>query len=342
MEPLSQRKENILRAVIVEYVAAAEPVPSELLAQKYDLGVRSATIRNELAEMAEQGFLEQPHTSSGRVPSDQGYRYFVDRLLVGTPLEKEKKRQVNEATDEEDTLRELLKHTTKALSRLTHLLSAAATLREGNVPVRNAVLTVLGPTRALLVVILHNGLVENRVVELPQGTTIEQVGRINEALAAHVEAKTLGHLTRCKPFSTGDPPTDRLAKVVCARVQDVARALTQGQVIIEGEEYILSQPEFQRDAALLERLVANLEDESAIRQALVAESDTFPAVTIGKENPDEKMHTLSIIRQTFSVGDEEAGTIAIIGPTRLNYEHGIRLLDYTAIAIGETLTKLLR
>lgn len=328
--------------MIVEYVSAAEPVASELIANKYELGVRSATIRNELAEMADLGYLEQPHTSAGRVPSDQGYRYFVDRLIVGVPLEREKRRQVNEATDEEDTLKELLKHTTRALSRLTHLLSAAATLRDGTVTVRSAVLTVLGPARALLVVILHNGLVENRVVELPKGTTIEHVGSLNDALATYVGNKTLRQLVRCRSFPTGDTATEKLAKIVCQRVQDVARSLTQGQIVIEGEEYIISQPEFQRDAVLLERLIANLEDESAIREALVAESDTFPAVTIGKENTDEKMHTLSIIRQTFSVGQEEAGTVAIIGPTRLNYEHSIRLLDYTALAIGETLTKVLR
>jgi heat-inducible transcriptional repressor len=109
--------------------------------------------------------------------------------------------------------------------------------------------------------------------------------------------------------------------------------------VIEGEEYILAQPEFQRDAQMLETLVSNLEDEGAIHGALLAETDK---ITIGKEHPNERLHPLSIVRQTFFIGDEEAGTIAIIGPTRMNYEHGVRLLDYTALAIGETLTRLLR
>src|SRR5690349_17253991 len=122
MEPLSDRKEQILRAVIIEYVSGAEPVPSDLIATKYELGVKSATVRNELLEMSDMGLLEQPHTSAGRVPSDQGYRYFVDRLIVGAPLEKEKRQRVKQATEEEDTLQQILRHTTKALSRLTHLL----------------------------------------------------------------------------------------------------------------------------------------------------------------------------------------------------------------------------
>lgn len=342
MEPLSDRKEQILRAVIVEYVSGAEPVPSDLITTKYELGVKSATVRNELLEMSDMGLLEQPHTSSGRVPSDKGYRYFVDRLLVGAPLERENKRHVKMATEEEDTLQEILRHTTKALSRLTHLLSAAATLRDGDAVVRNAVVTVLGPERGLLVVILQNGVVENRIVEVPAGTSLEHIGRLNEALGAMSHGKSLRSLTRVKAPTVKDPHLDRLTKSVAATLQDVAKDLTKGQVVIEGEEYIFAQPEFLRDAQMMETLVANLEDESAIHSALLAESDKFPAVTIGKENAAETMHPLSIVRQTFCIGDDEAGTIAIIGPRRMNYEHGIRLLDFTAIAIGETLTRLLR
>ena len=342
MEQLSERKEQILRAVIVEYVSGAEPVPSDLIAQKYELGVRSATIRNELAEMLDLGYLEQPHTSAGRIPSDQGYRYFVDRLIVTSPLDKKRKQRVNEVTDEEDTLRGMLRHTTKALSRLTQLLAAATTLRDGNVKVRNAVVTVLGPERALLVVILENGLVENRIVEIPKGTTIEHVGRVNERLTSQTEGKSLRALTRIKAQATGEPSMDRLTKSVMSTLHQFARDATKGQLIIEGEEYIVGQPEFQRDGLMLQTLVSSLEEGEAIHEALLARSGTVSSVTIGSEHQDEKMHTLSVVRQTFCVGDDEAGTIAIIGPTRMNYEHGIRLLDYTALAISHTLTKLLR
>ena len=342
MQQLTDRKEKILRAVIVEYVSGAEPVASELIAQKYELGVRSATVRSELAEMSDLGYLEQPHTSAGRVPSDQGYRYFVDRLIVSGPLDKSRKKRVNEVTDEEDTLRGMLRHTTKALSRLTQLLSAATTLRDGDVKVINSVLSVLGPKRALLVVILENGLVENRIVEIPKGTTIDHVGRMNERLTKQCEGKSLRALTRIKAKATGERPMDRLSMSVTSVLQRVARDVTQGQLIIEGEEYIVGQPEFQRDALMLQSLVSSLEDGHAIHEALLAPGGTVPTVTIGSEHKDEKMHTLSVVRQTFSVGDDEAGTIAIIGPTRMNYEYGIRLLDYTALAISQTLTKLLR
>src|SRR5262249_7501717 len=126
MEGLGPRKEQILRAVIVEYVTAAEPVPSELIATKYELGVRNANVRTELAEIPDLGLLDQPHPSAGRVPSDRGYRYYVDRLVVHQPPDKSSEQRIHDAADSEDTLRELLTESTKALSRLTHLLSAAA------------------------------------------------------------------------------------------------------------------------------------------------------------------------------------------------------------------------
>ncbi len=342
MDQLSERKEQILRAVIIEYVSAAEPIPSELLAEKYNIGVKSATIRSELAEISGLGFLEQPHTSAGRVPSDQGYRYFVDRLMMDAPLDKEKVQKLKEATDEEDTLQELLKHTARTLSRLTHLLAAAVIIKDSKLTVKNALLTALGPTRGLLVLILGNGLVENRVIEIPKGATLEHIGRINEALSSYAEGKSLISLTKAGTPTVGDPSLDRLLKTVCNKIQEVAKQITNSKVIFEGEEYIIAQPEFQKDPALLKQLLHSLEDESALRQAVVAEGGAISTVTIGKEHSDERHHILSILRQSFSVANEEAGTIAIIGPTRMNYEHGLRLLDFTAVAIGQTLTRVLR
>lgn len=341
MDRISDRKEQILRAVIVEYVTSAEPVPSELISEKYKLGVKSATIRSELSEMSGLGFLEQPHTSAGRIPSDQGYRYFVDRLLTESPLEKDKEQKLKQTTDSEETLQDLLKHTTKTLSRLTHLLAAAVIVKDSKLVVKNALLTALGPTRGLLVVILGNGLVENRVIEIPKGATLEHIGRINDALSSFAEGKTLRSLTKTTPPTIGEPSIDLLLKAVCSRLQDVAKEVTNSQVIFEGEEYIIAQPEFQKDPALLEQLLHSLDDESALRQAVIAEGGAVSSVTIGREHSNQRHHVLSILRQNFSVADEEAGTIAIIGPTRMNYEHGLRLLDFTAVAIGQTLTRLL-
>lgn len=336
MSELTPRKEQILRAVIVEYITAAEPVASELIAKKYELGVRSATVRNELAEITDMGLLEQPHTSAGRIPSDRGYRYYVDRLIVERPVNAESQDRLQEAT-EEDTLRRMLSETTKALSRLTHLLSAAATVRDTRIKVRNGILTALGPQRGLMVLVLDNGHVENRMVECPDGLTLQHIGTVNEVLTKLLENMTIGQLSKAKTPTADDPVLGKILKSVFASLRATARDITRGHLITEGEEYILSQPEFQRSGSGLSSLLASIEDDEAMHAAVIGDG-----VTIGRENPLERMHGLSILRRTFSVGSEEAGTIAIVGPTRLQYDTALSLLDFTARAVSETLTKLMK
>src|SRR5687768_17230261 len=175
MHDLDPRKQTLLRAIIFEYVTGFEPVASEMLVSKYDLGIKSATVRNEMAEMSELGYLEQPHTSAGRIPSDQGYRYYVDRLIIQREPELAAKQKLKGAAEEGDALQELLRDTTRVLSRLTHSLSAAAIVRDSSLVVRNTIITAMGPQQALLVVVLSNGHVENRMIEIPPGLTLQDL-----------------------------------------------------------------------------------------------------------------------------------------------------------------------
>ncbi len=335
MSELSPRQRQILRAVVVEYVQAAEPVASELIASRYELGVRSATVRSELAGITDLGLLEQPHTSAGRIPSDRGYRYYVDRLLVPQTPDSNAQHRLEEATTEEDTFKEILRQTTKALSRLTHLLSVAATVRDAAVTVRSAVVTAIGPEKALFVFILQNGHVENRLMDCPPGVTLEHIGRVNEAIRDAVEGKPLGSVIKTKTPPSDEPVFGKLLRSVFAVLRATARELGRGRLITEGEEYIVAQPEFQRDAAALQALLKSLEDEETLYEASTGEG-----VTIGRENPQESMQSLAVLRRAFFVGDDEAGTLAVIGPTRMPYDRTMALLDFTAQAVSETLTRL--
>ncbi|MBX7135430.1 MAG: heat-inducible transcriptional repressor HrcA [Fimbriimonadaceae bacterium] len=342
MSDLDPRQQSILRAVIIEYVSAAEPVGSELIAQKYQLGVRSATVRNELAEMAERGFLEQPHTSAGRIPSDKGYRFYVDHLIVRQEPEAASKQKVREVTQDGEALRELLRETTRVLSRMTHLLSAATTVRDGNLVVRNVVISALGPERALLVVVLSNGHVENRMIECPAGLTLTELGQANEVLAQSAEGKTLRSLAKLKNPGSAANPHDKLLGTATSALKAMVKDLTRGSLITEGEEYIFGQPEIRRNEEYFRELVQSLENEETLLGALTVRSNEPQTVTIGKENREELLHPLTIVRQTFYVGEDEAGTLALIGPTRMNYDASIPLLNFTAHAISETLTKMLK
>jgi len=189
----------------------------------------------------------------------------------------------------------------------------------------------------IIILVLDNGHVENRTVECPVGLTLTHIGQVNEALGKSLENTTVGQLSKAKTPTADDPVLSKILKGVFASLRSTARDITRGQLITEGEEYILSQPEFQRNAGGLGALLASIEDDEAMHAAVIGEG-----VTIGRENPLEKMHGLSILRKTFFVGSDEAGTIAIVGPTRLEYDRSLSLLDFTAHAVSQTLTKLMK
>lgn len=339
MSELGDRKKMLLRAVIVEYVHGAEPISSELLSTKYDLGVKSATIRNELAEMSDQGYLEQPHTSAGRIPSDKGYRFYVDRLMENALPHRTRESLATHA-DEGETLQEVLSHTTDSLSRLMHLLSAATTYSERGLTMRSVIVSAIGPVQALLVVVLSNGQVENRMLEIPPGLTLDELGSVNDLINQTVAGKPLRQLQRIKPPAAGsNTNAEKLIATIWLGLRAISRERTRGKLVTEGEEFLLGQPEFRRDTEAFSDLITALTEEDALFEALSGTSDQTGTVTIGRENRSEKLHKLSVVKQTFYVGEHEAGTIAIIGPTRMPYESSIPLVNFTAKALSEGLTK---
>jgi heat-inducible transcriptional repressor len=341
MPDLDARKQSILHAVIVEYVRGAEPVGSELLVQKYELGVKSATVRNELAEMSDLGFLEQPHTSAGRIPSDMGYRYYVDRLIVPKEPEQGTRQQVKDVTEEGDALHATLRDTARVLSRLTHLLTVAVTVKNQDVSIRNAVVSALGPKQALLVLVLSNGHIENRMLECPAGLTLEDVGYANDILAAQVAGRKLRTMMRSKAPTGGSQATEKLVSSIWTAIRAVTKELTRGILVTEGEEFMLAQPEFQRDTGMLKLLLETLSDSDLLQEAIQRPREGVEAVTIGRENKLESMRQVSVVRNSFFVGETEAGIIALVGPTRMRYERSIPLVHYTARALSDALTKFL-
>ncbi len=336
---LDARKQTILRAVIFEYVRDAEPVGSEMIAQRYPLGVKSATIRNELADLAELGYLEQPHTSAGRIPSDMGYRYFVDRLIVSKDPEAHTRRQVNDATGEGDAAQELLQETTRVLSRVTHLLTAATLVKNTNLTIRSAVVSALGPKQALMVFVLSNGSIENRMVEIPAELTLTDLGHANELLAKHLLNQPIRGAAKAKVPSSGNPRIDVLLSTVWTGLKSIAKDVTKVQVTTDGEAFLFGKPEFQRDVAALSELIDSIKESDLLVDAINHPSDQPQTVTIGREHRSEKLHQLSMVRQRFYVGENEAGVIAVIGPTRMSYETSIPLVNYTARALSESLSK---
>lgn len=339
MSELDSRKQTILQAVIIEYVTAAEPVGSELLVQKYGLGVKSATVRNELAEMSELGYLEQPHTSAGRIPSDLGYRFYVDRLLDKREIDDKSRQKLTEVAEDGEVLQKLLRDTTQALSRLTHLMSVATTVRDVGLSVRSAIVSALGPTQALFVLALSNGHIENKMIECPVGLSLQDIGIANELLTTATAGKALRGLVKAKtPVSPNSPAADKLLASVWTQLRTIAKDSTRGMMVAEGEEFMFAQPEFQRDLNALTSFIDYLNSSDVLYDA-VSGQPAAQTVTIGRENRQEQLHQMSVVRQSFFVGENEAGVISLIGPTRMAYDAGIPLVSYTAKVLSESLTR---
>jgi heat-inducible transcriptional repressor len=337
---LDARKQSILQAIILEYVSNAEPVGSELITQKYNMGVRSATVRGEMAEMSDLGFLDQPHTSSGRIPSDLGYRYYVDNLIVPRRVSDTAETQVRQKASGGDALQIVLRDTARALSRLTHLLTVACTFRDLELNVITLHFSGLGPKQGILVMVLSNGTVVNRMVECPPGITLEEIGQINDELGKLTHGKSMKSLVRAKAPSVGVPSTDRMLSAIWNLIKNLGRELTRGTMITEGEEFLLGQPEFQRDPGLMTELMSTFSDSEILYEALSSGGEP-KAVTIGRENRSEQLVNLSLVRQSFFVGPFEAGVIGLVGPTRMRYDVVMPLVAYTGNALSEALTRFL-
>lgn len=340
MDPLDARKQTILRAVIFEYIRGAEPIGSEMLAAKYQLGVKGATIRNELSDLSELGYLEQPHTSAGRIPSDRGYRYYVDKMIVIGDPTGETKNKVKGATEEGDALQDLLTETTRVLSRLTHQLTAATVVRNQNITIRSIVASALGPKQAIVVVVLSNGHVENRMVEVPAELTLPELGAVNEWMAKALVGLTLRGAAKVKA-SLPDERGSKLLAVVNQALKSISREVNRVSVTTQGEEFLFGQPEFNRDTQALAEMLDSLKESELLADAIQTPSDQPQIVTIGREHKYPQLQKLSLIRQSFFVGENEAGVIAIIGPTRMAYETSIPLVNFTAKALSDSLTKFL-
>jgi heat-inducible transcriptional repressor len=181
--------------------------------------------------------------------------------------------------------------------------------------------------------VLSNGHVENRMIDCPVGLTLQDVGRANELLQSAVNGQKLISVARSKAPSGGGVAVDKLVGILWGHFKNMARDLTRGVVITEGEEFMFAQPEFHRDTGALAELLKDLSDSDLLYEA-VSPDAAGGAVTIGRENRAHRMQQFSVVREKFHIGENEAGSIALVGPTRMRYDRGIPLVSFTAQALA--------
>jgi heat-inducible transcriptional repressor len=335
---LAGRKSQILRAVVNEYVSFGEPIGSELLVHRYDFGCRSATVRNEMAEMADQGYLLQPHTSAGRIPTDLGYRYYVDWLMPEPADVPGSPRSL--VPEQGSDVEEIVQYTCRLLADMTHYPSLASAPR-GDAALHRAYLTPATARRVLIVLLFENGRVEHRLLDvdrLPDETTLQ---RVTNYLNHTLVDRDLSELAQPLPQPDAAMSADERAIAVRAQavVVQAARGLCEDRMFLEGTSHMLRHPEFH-NVLLLERVLTALEERSVLFDVFsraVMEPDV--TIVIGSEGPLDAMHSCSLIGSQYRVGDSAGGFIGVFGPTRMHYDRAVAAVGTMARCLSTLLTQ---
>jgi heat-inducible transcriptional repressor len=340
---LSQRKAELLRALVGLYIRTGEPVGSEALQAAADMEVSSATIRNELASLEELGFLSQPHPSAGRVPTDLAYRYYVD-LLPARPRLREAERRVivhffDQALSDVDAI---MRGTTHLLSRLTRYASLAMAPSQREAAIARAELIRLG-TASLLLVVFDTGQVDKRVIDVPPEATeadVERLSRgVNDTLRSHV-------LSQAEAAASSRAEVgDEIERTVFARVAEALRSITHDadveRVFLGGVANIAGEDVFSRRDTL-RQIYETLERESAVLRLLREAAATPPvSVTIGRESSLPEMWQASLVAAPFAAAGA-TGTIGVVGPMRMDYAAAISAVRAVADRLSAVVEALSR
>lgn len=331
---LDERKAAILRAVVEEYIATAQPVGSAHVAHAPGVGVSPATVRNEMAALEQEGYLTQPHTSAGRIPTDKGYRAFVDHLAPRGMLAPGSRQLVREFfTRAHGELEEMLKDTSRLLARITDYASVVVGPQHEAARIRSVQLVGLSPRSGLLVAVLSNGVVERRAVEFAGEVGEERVAAASARLAAYLVGATLASLPTVP--ASGDAVTDDV-------VGRARRALADGasheveQVYVGGTAQIAAAFEA---IETVRRVLQTLEQQYLIVSLLRDLLDRGLSVSIGHEHGVQPLAECSIVIAPYEVGGERAGTIAVLGPTRMNYPQAMAAVAAVGSRLGKALSE---
>lgn len=337
---LDKRKAYILATVVYEYIATAEPVASQALTQKYNLGVSSATVRNELAELEAGGYLVQPHTSAGRIPSDAGYRKYVDQLMQPEQLATDDRRRIrDELRDASRELDEIIEGTTRLLGRLSKNLAFVTMPSTGDTATfKHIQLIWLAPRTGVAIVVTSVGVSAQSLFELASDTSPDDLTRLSNALNARLSNRTLRDINDedvAAAVRELSLPED-LKNAVNAALHS-SRAGEQPTVSASGAQNLLDQPEFH-DLRKLRSILRIVEEQKTLYD-IVADSMNVeaPAVKIGRELGVEEMTDFSIVTVPYRFGEHAVGMLSILGPRRMPYARLMALASGTAETLSERL-----
>jgi len=341
---LDARKKAILFVAVQEYILTAEPVSSQRLVEKYQLGVSSATVRNELAMLEEMGYLYHPHTSAGRVPTDTGYRYYVDSTSTKPGLTMQEERAITKLfSDLNREMEELLQEATQILSNLTSQVSVVLAPPFKRSILKHIDLVCLSPRHVLVVLITDKGQVLKRTLslELNSGYKIKDLSIVEQLLNEKLQGMGSSEISGLKlDIGMPDPEMEIFINLLIDEIAEILASGDKERVFLSGTSSIFNQPEFedlQRVQSLLDslnhgyRLLKWMEDSLVSKEVLVR---------IGSENVDQEIKDCSVVASHYQMDSETVGSLGIIGPTRMNYARAISAVELIANVLSRALNEL--
>jgi heat-inducible transcriptional repressor len=315
-----ERRLAVLRAIVEDYVATQEPVGSKALVERHGLGVSPATVRNDMAALEEEGLITQPHTSAGRVPTDKGYRLFVDRLTTIKPMSAAEKRAIATILDGAVDVDDVVRRSVRLLAQLTHQVALVQYPTLSRSTVRHVDLVALTETRVLVVAILSSGRVEQRLVELERPLDDDAVADIRGRVAAVITGRIIADATT----ALGDlvaPPGDQAGPqglVVDSLIDAMSDHRSSERVAVGGTANLAR---FGDSFEISVRPLLEALEEHVVLLKLLGEAQAGGTVTvrIGHEGPYQEFATTSVVATGYGPGEEAVGNLGVVGPTRMDY-----------------------
>ena len=324
---LSDRKMKILHAVIQNYLETGEPVGSRTISKYPDLNLSSATIRNEMADLEELGYILQPHTSAGRIPSDKGYRLYVDMLME--EKEQELSEMQEQMLDKADKMEQLLKQAARVLASNTNYATMVSTPMNNSNKIKFIQLSMVDEEQVIAVIVLGGNVIKNKIIDVEEPLSNENLLKLNMLLnttlnGMSIEEINLGLIARLK--EQAGIHSSVISNVLDA-VADAIQVEEDMQIYTSGATNIFKYPELSDNQSAQEIINAFEEKQQLtelVTQTLAKEDNTGIQVYIGDETPVQTMKDCSVVTATYELGDGMKGTIGIIGPKRMDYEHVLK------------------
>lgn len=337
---LTERKKKVLRSIVDLYIRTAEPVGSKAVAELPDMRYSSATIRNEMADLTAMGYLEQPHTSAGRVPSTAGYRLYVDELMQDYRLSIDETRSINSAIEDKmQRVDQLVEKVARLVSQATDLPAISAGIRAGGATVKQFSLLPAG-SDVIVVLMLSDEQVINKLIKLPLDFAPDALNLLGALLNATMTELTAEEFTpelMEKVMRSAGSAASLVPVIVDFTVQSLRGRSTS--VTVTGQSRLLTQPEYRGDVNKAQKMLATMDEDVLSGLPAVMQGENGTRVLVGPENVANELKDTSVVMTKFDIGEGMQGLIGVVGPTRMDYAKITARLSYFAESLSKLFTK---